>query len=82
MKLNFLQQDIIEQLIFGNQQGENAPISALAIEINADLDLVRGELYELLRRGLVDRYPWRYTGKVSEFFNYTQNGGMSDGING
>lgn len=82
MDLSFLQQDIIEQLIFGNHEGEQKPLEALAAEINSEVHEVRNELAILEKQGIVARYPWRYAGKTSDFFHYTQNGGMSDGLNG
>lgn len=85
MKLTFLEQDIIELLIF-----EPRSPGRIAKELNEERFVIKECLESLEERGLVrlvyarrnpDNPPtWDYCGgSVSEFFSYTLTKGAEDG---
>jgi hypothetical protein len=79
-RLDFLEQDIIEQAIF---QGV-VSVPGLAIELERTYDEIEAGLVKLASKGLIQAAGlgrYRYAGgPISEFFNYSQSKGLHDGL--
>jgi predicted ArsR family transcriptional regulator len=78
--LTYIEQDIVEQLVFHGVRTESDLRDELGIPFNA----VRLALQSLERKGLVrfDPGPWGWVycgGPVSDFFKYSQTQGVVDG---